>query len=169
MALQLGKTARWPYGLLVLIVAQIVCAIIFFGDVVGDFQEKAPSSAEKWGLLFQTAAACILFLTVVVEVGLIRSMLRRQSKLEESISIAAAAMHEAIDAHFELWALTPAEKEIATYLIKGSSISEMAAFRGSAEGTIKAHLNAIYKKSGVSGRGELMSLILDSVLNFETQ
>ncbi len=36
--------------------------------------------------------------------------------------------------------------------------------RGSAEGTVKSHLNAIYRKSGTANRGELLSSIIDTLI-----
>jgi DNA-binding CsgD family transcriptional regulator len=44
------------------------------------------------------------------------------------------------------------------------SISEIAVLRGSREGTIKAHLNAIYRKAGVSGRSQLVSLLVEDLM-----
>ena len=36
--------------------------------------------------------------------------------------------------------------------------------RGSAEGTVKAHLNAIYRKAGVQGRGALLSMLVKDLM-----
>ena len=41
----------------------------------------------------------------------------------------------------------------------------IAELRGSAEGTIKTHLNAIYRKSGVSGRAQLVSVLVEDLLH----
>lgn len=54
---------------------------------------------------------------------------------------------------------------MATFAIKGVSITDIAAMRGSAEGTVKAHLNAIYRKAGVSSRSELISLLIEDLMN----
>lgn len=37
--------------------------------------------------------------------------------------------------------------------------------RGSAEGTVKAQLNAIYRKSGTANRAALMSLLIDTMMD----
>ena len=60
-------------------------------------------------------------------------------------------------------ALTPAERDVAGFTIKGYSIAEIAQLRGSAEGTVKTHLNAIYRKAGVTGRGQLVSLLVEDL------
>jgi DNA-binding CsgD family transcriptional regulator len=53
---------------------------------------------------------------------------------------------------------------VAAFTIKGFTIAEIAALRGSAEGTVKTHLNAIYRKAGVQGRGQLVSLLIEELL-----
>lgn len=37
--------------------------------------------------------------------------------------------------------------------------------RGTAEGTVKAQLNSIYRKSGARNRSDLMSQILDAMID----
>jgi DNA-binding NarL/FixJ family response regulator len=61
--------------------------------------------------------------------------------------------------------LTPSEADVANFLVKGLGIAEIAQMRGSAEGTIKSHLNSIYRKSGTHNRGEVLSLIIDSLMD----
>ncbi|MGD9295546.1 MAG: helix-turn-helix transcriptional regulator, partial [Roseobacter sp.] len=78
--------------------------------------------------------------------------------------VASAAVYDVIAAHFETWRLSPSERDVATFLVKGLDISEIARVRNCAEGTVKAHLNAIYRKSGARNRGELLSLLIDSLL-----
>jgi len=64
-----------------------------------------------------------------------------------------------------LWGLTPAEHDVAMMLIKGAPIAEIARLRQSAEGTVKAHCNRIYAKSGGSGRTELVSQFVDDLMD----
>ena len=67
-------------------------------------------------------------------------------------------------AHFDSWGLTPSERDVALFVIKGLPIAEIARLRGSAEGTVKSQLNAVYRKSGVSGRGALLGLLIDDLV-----
>ena len=62
------------------------------------------------------------------------------------------------------WALTPAERDVALFAIKGMSTSEIATLRATSEGTVKAQTNAIYRKAGVSGRPQLLSLFIDDLM-----
>lgn len=61
--------------------------------------------------------------------------------------------------------LTPAERDVALFALKGFSLAEIAAFRATSEGTVKAQTNAIYRKAGVSGRTQLLSLFVDDLID----
>ena len=71
--------------------------------------------------------------------------------------------------HFDTWGLTPAERDVALFAIKGFSTQDMANLRGVSEGTIKAQTAAIYRKAGVSGRPQLLSLFIDNLIETEDQ
>ena len=53
---------------------------------------------------------------------------------------------------FDDWALTPAERDVALFALKGLSLAEIARLRSTSQGTVKAQTNAIYRKAGVTGR-----------------
>ena len=91
-------------------------------------------------------------------------LLQRKAQLERSVAQASAAVQDVIEAFLDAWSLTAAERDVAGLLIKGLTIAEIAGIRGSAEGTIKAHLNAIYRKSGTRNRADLLSLIIEHLL-----
>jgi soluble lytic murein transglycosylase-like protein/DNA-binding CsgD family transcriptional regulator len=95
----------------------------------------------------------------------LRHLFRRQAHAERAVSVASGALHEVIEDYFEQWGPTPAEADIASFAVKGFSISEIASLRGSAEGTVKTHLNAIYRKSGLAGRGQLVGLWVEDLLS----
>jgi len=158
---QLETSARWPLGLAALVAAQVFCAVFFLIDVVEDFR-AAPGAG--WHLTIEFFATLCLIAAIVFEIGVILRILRRQAHLERSVSIASSAMQDVIDAYFEAWKLTPTEQDVATFLVKGLSISEIAALRGSAEGTIKSHLNSIYRKSGTRSRGDLLSCLIEDLM-----
>jgi DNA-binding CsgD family transcriptional regulator len=108
-----------------------------------------------------------LVAAIVIETRWLLWLLRRKAHLERSVSVARSAVQDVIEQHFVQWGLTPAEADVANFLVKGMSISEIATLRGGAEGTVKSHLNGIYRKSGTAGRGELMALILDGLIGVQ--
>jgi DNA-binding CsgD family transcriptional regulator len=71
---------------------------------------------------------------------------------------------ELLEERFDEWSLTPAEREVALFAIKGLSLSEIAGVRETSEGTVKAQTNAIYRKAGVTGRPQLLSLFIDDLM-----
>ena len=76
---------------------------------------------------------------------------------------AAGALADVIEGCYRNWGLTASEQDVAGFTIKGYSIAEIAILRGSAPGTVKTHLNAIYRKAGVAGRGQLVSLLVEDL------
>ncbi len=52
----------------------------------------------------------------------------------------------------------------ALFALKGFSIAEIAALRDTSEGTVKAQTNAIYRKAGVSGRPQFLSLFVEDLM-----
>ncbi|MBO9477470.1 response regulator transcription factor [Shimia sp. R11_0] len=93
-----------------------------------------------------------------------RQAVRARARAEASLAQVQLAFRDHMEASFATWQLTPAERDVALFSIKGLSIQEIAQLRQTSEGTVKAQCNAIYRKAGVSGRAQLMSLFLDDLL-----
>lgn len=68
-----------------------------------------------------------------------------------------------MEQQFEAWNLTPAEKEIALFLLKGLSHKEIAVIRGISEATARQHARSVYRKSGLSGRRHLAAFFLEDI------
>lgn len=154
--------AQRPGLLVALILFQILCTAFFVYDVVMDIGE---GDAALLHLTPEIAATLGLVVGLVFEARTLMVMLRRQAHMEKSLGVAAGALSELMEDYFRQWALTPSEADVAAFTIKGYSIAEIAAMRGSAEGTVKTHLNAIYRKSGLQGRGQLVSVLIEDLLN----
>ncbi|MCX6553315.1 MAG: tripartite tricarboxylate transporter substrate-binding protein [Acidobacteria bacterium] len=71
---------------------------------------------------------------------------------------------DAIDAKFEIWKLTDAEKEVALLLLKGLRHKEIADIRKTSERTVRQQSLAIYRKAGVEGRNGLAAYFLEDVI-----
>lgn len=149
------------YGLVALIVFQCFCTAFFVYDVTRDLDEGLTSLLH---MLPEVAATGGLVAGLVFEGRSLFALLRRQARMEQSLGVASGALTEVMEGHFRAWGLTPSEQDVATFTIKGCSIAEIAALRGSAEGTVKTHLNAIYRKAGVPGRGQLVSVLIEDLM-----
>jgi DNA-binding CsgD family transcriptional regulator len=144
--------------LLGLIAVQLVCTAFFVNDVASDY-------LIDMSLHFGTELFAVLALisAILTEGWLVWDLLKRNNRLTKSLDLARSAMGDIIESHLDQWNLTDSERDVARLLIKGMNISDIATARQSANGTVKVHLNAIYRKSGVRNRGELMSLLFDSL------
>jgi DNA-binding CsgD family transcriptional regulator len=69
-----------------------------------------------------------------------------------------------LDQQFKKWKFTPAESEVAVYLLKGLSLKEIADARQCNDKTIRAQCTSIYKKSNLKGRSQLSSYFLDFIV-----
>jgi DNA-binding NarL/FixJ family response regulator len=161
-------TERWDiskrsFGLIALIAVQAASATFFLGDWFQDVVETG-RIAVSFYLVMELAASVTLIVAIIIEARLLTRMLHRHAHMERSLSAAARGLHDIMEGMFATWGLTPSEQDIATFLVKGSDIGEIARLRGSAEGTVKAHLNAIYRKAGVSGRPALLSLLIEDLM-----
>jgi len=70
----------------------------------------------------------------------------------------------AIDRQLARWSFSPAEREVALLLLKGLSLKEIAAVRGTSERTVRQQALALYRKAGLSGRAELAAFFLEDLL-----
>ena len=101
---------------------------------------------------------------MVLGAVLLRRALRERHKAEEQLRRASGAFMDLLKERFEEWGLTPSERDVALFAIKGMSTAEIATLRSTSEGTVKAQTNAIYRKAGVSGRSQLLSLFIEDLM-----
>ena len=143
---------------------QLVCGGFLFWDILASVTgvQYTPVS---WALLelIEIGAVMGLLVGVVVSASLVRHALKRQADAESRLRRASGAFMEVIEERFTEWGLTPAERDVALFSIKGLSTAEIAAVRETSEGTVKAQTNAIYRKAGVTGRAQLLSLFIEDL------
>ena len=70
----------------------------------------------------------------------------------------------ALDCQFDRWGLTPAEREVALYLLNGLGMRDVAAARGTSERTARKQALAVYAKAGLGGRAELAAFFLEALI-----
>lgn len=146
-------------GLVLLMAVQGFCAAFFLNDVMGDIRRDGLT----WPLMLEVVANLTLIGAVAIEGLVLRALMRRQQRAEQALSAAQGALAEIVAARLDDWALTPSERDVALFTIKGCTIAEVAGLRGSSEATVKSHLNAVYRKAGVSGRAQLVALFVEDL------
>lgn len=154
--------------MLLVILVQALSAAVFLGFFVIDVGglKSGPTSYTTREVV-QIAAFLSLALSIVINAFFLAKILRRATAIENSLLVARGAFHDLIEVEFDRWMLSPAEREVALFAIKGCSNAEIAQMTGKSEGTIKSQSNAVFRKSGFSGRVQLVSHFVDELIGVE--
>ncbi len=153
----------WSLRLLVLF--QAACALAVLWDLAATVLglRAAPISWQTREFI-EIGAALGLLIGLGLGTWLLLKSRRRTADVEAQLRVASGAFAELLQERFTEWGLTPAERDVALFAIKGLTTSEIAAMRQTSEGTIKAQTNAIYRKAGVSGRSQLLSVFIEDLM-----
>lgn len=152
-------------AIVALFAVQALCAFFFVSDILSSLLGLR-STPLAWELreLLEIGAALGLLLGLVLGALVLRRSFRDRARAEERLRRASGAFMDLLAERFDDWGLTPAERDVALFSIKGMSTAEIAGLRGTSEGTIKAQTNAIYRKAGVTGRPQLLSLFIEDLM-----
>ena len=156
-----GTIALWAIATLQAIVA-IFFTVCFLLDAMGMEPEFLIWQSHEYQ---QTILAIGLNLGVALGWIALRTSLQRARLAEEKMRRCTSEFSLVMSQHFTAWRLTPAERDVAVFLVKGLSTREIAEFRGTSEGTIKAQTNAIYRKAEVTGRTQLLSTFIEDLMD----
>lgn len=144
---------------------QACCAVFFVFDTLSSIfnLRDTPLSWQTRELMEIGASLGLVLGLLLGAYALLRSMAERRLA-EDRLRRASVAFMDLLEERFLEWALTPAERDVALFAMKGMSTAEIATLRATSEGTVKAQTNAIYRKAGVSGRPQLLSLFIDDLM-----
>lgn len=153
------------YLIAAVLVVQVLCAAFFVSDILISVL-GLPVPPFNWTFveLIEIGAAIGLVLGVVVGALALRHSWGRSARAEEALRRAQSGFRAMLEEQFSSWGLTPAERDVALFAIKGFSTQDIAELRKVSEGTIKAQTNAIYRKAGVSGRPQLLSVFIEELI-----
>ncbi len=93
-----------------------------------------------------------------------RNLARQRKEMNRQMLVARNAFHELIQQSFTEWGLTPSERDVGLFMLKGLSNAEIAEVRGKSIGTIKAQVNAVFRKAGANGRAQLVSMFMEDLI-----
>jgi DNA-binding NarL/FixJ family response regulator len=91
-----------------------------------------------------------------------QSRLAAESWRSEAESL-LTGLGQSINVQFDAWKLTPVEKDIALFLLKGLSHKEVAYIREVSDATVRQQARSIYQKAGVVGRHGLAAFFLEDL------
>lgn len=148
-----------------LFVVQIVCAGVFLADILMSILGIYPVPL-AWTTreLMEIGAGAGLLLGLFFGSTLVWRSFKDLRRAEARLNMASGAFMDLLNARFEQWGLTTAERDVALFAIKGLSVQEISKLRNTSEGTVKAQTGAIYRKAGVTGRPQLLSLFIEDMM-----
>jgi DNA-binding CsgD family transcriptional regulator len=152
-------------GIFTIFLVQAICAVFFVSDILSSFFgfRTTPISWQSRELIEMGAALGLILGLLLGALALYRTLHERNAA-RESLRRASGAFMDMLDENLTTWGLTPAERDVALFAIKGMSTAEIAVLRHTSEGTVKAQTNAIYRKAGVTGRPQLLSLFIEDLM-----
>lgn len=154
------------YWIVLFILAiQVVSAFFFISDILSS-HVSIWTGPVSWEVreLFEIGAAVGLAIGVGFGALSLWQVDRGRRRAEDKLRRASTAFMDLLTERFNEWRLTPAEADVALFAMKGLSTAEIAKLRMTSEGTVKAQTNAIYRKAGVTGRSQLLSLFIDDLM-----
>ena len=160
----MSKLLQPRVQLIVVLIVQFFCLVFLITDVANDLSglEGQDNIAENH--FFELIVIIALVLSIIVIARELRRLMDRNQRVEEQLKIASGAFHELLNQSFDQWDLTGSEKDVALLAIKGLGIQEISTIRVTKQGTVKAQLNAIYRKAGVNGRPQLISIFVEELM-----
>jgi DNA-binding CsgD family transcriptional regulator len=155
-------------GFAALVAMQAVCAAVFlYSAAVSVFGLRDQPFGWQTRELIELGAVLGLILGVVVGLIALRAAQRARHAAEVEARRVAVAFRDLMAQRFDEWGLSPAERDVALFAIKGLSTADIARLRATSEGTVKAQTAAIYRKAGVSGRPQLLSVFIENLMDIE--
>ena len=146
------------------------CSVFFAIDVVVDvFSGESQTVIDRIYLVVETIATIAILISLVLLRDYVRVNRRQESEMQASLAQLKQGLSEFILNRIHALSLTPAETEVAILTIKGCSIAEIGALRGTSDGTVKAQQHAVYQKAGVTSRAELLLLCIEDAVEYSTE
>jgi len=152
---------RKATAMTLVVALQALAAIFFIVDFAGDV------AREGWGshLAIEGLAAAALLVAVVMGAFQVRSLVLAAHQDDIAVAMAKGAATELIQLRFSQWRLTPAEADVALFVLKGCDVQQVAELRSAAAGTVRAQLTKVYAKAGVSSQSSLIALFLEELID----
>lgn len=162
------KRALAMLGLWAVLVVQALCTLFFTVELLTEVLGLR-HWAVTWEIreFLQMAASLGLLMGSAIGFLYLRATNQRMRAMKMQVAAASGAFHQVMQDWFAHWGLTPAEREVALFAVKGFSNREIADIRGKSEATVKVQMNAVFRKAGVSNRAQLVSHFVEDLLHAE--
>jgi DNA-binding CsgD family transcriptional regulator len=144
---------------------QFLSALFFLTDLWSEvFGLRSRALPWQWQEYIQTLASIGLIAGVFVSAVFLRTSLRLVAQMSRQIEVTSGNFQSHLTRLFAQWELSPSEQAVAVFAMKGFSNAEIAGLRGTSESTIKSQMNAIYRKTGLGNRQQLIAFLVEDLL-----
>lgn len=153
----------------VLMAIQVGCMALFLTDILYEIHLSGIDRALVMSpvhLATEVGSLILLVSGFVIAHALLRQTRHDVEEKTRQLGSLRGHFDVILTDSFRAWGLSTAEADIALLSIRGLKISEIAQMRHTAEGTIKAQLSAVYRKSGIDSRTELLAHFMDEFLEY---
>lgn len=154
-----------PVAVSLIAALQTVCGIFFVYDLASSiFGWRDRPVSWTWHEALEIMATLGLVLGMAMGALLTATLLQQRKRAAERLRAASSEFFGVVQDRFDHWGLTPSERDVALFMLKGFANAEIAELRKTSEGTIKAQSNAVFRKAGVSGRAQYLGLFIEDLL-----
>lgn len=150
---------------IVVLTIQVICLVFLVFDVSADLSGIDNQNSIAENHVFELIVVLALIMSIAIITREFLRVTQRNKKVEGQLHAARGAFQALLDQNFAEWDLTESERDVSLLAIKGLDIQEISHIRDTKQGTIKAQLNAIYRKAGVNGRPQLISLFIEELMD----
>ncbi len=146
-------------------VFQTLCALFFVLELVTEVFGLRHWALE-WQIreLLQVGASIGLTLGAATGAVLLRQTLHRLVDVERQVRAASGEFFGVMEECFDAWGLSPSERDVALFAVRGFSNAEIARLRDKSESTIKTQMNAVFRKADVCNRAQLLSQFVEVLI-----
>jgi DNA-binding CsgD family transcriptional regulator len=172
----MGNLNEWQIRLLLAGIGVVSFGLLMFLEIATETDEISFSDMIVDGLG--------LLLMISTTVGLVLLVHRMQSQHEEKLDLIRhldvaraegtewrrkaeahlAGLRDEMDAEFDRWGMSGAEKEVGMLMLKGLSHKEIARLRGTTEATSRQQAQSIFQKSNLPGKTAFSAYFLEDLL-----
>jgi DNA-binding CsgD family transcriptional regulator len=156
---------KHPFLVWGLVIVQTVGGAYFLWEIMASIF-GLPTLPLRWQTreLVEIGASIGLVTGGVLGIVLARAAMLESRRAANARRVTSGEFTAVVEEYFAALSLTPAETEIAWFLLKGMSAGDIARLRETAEGTVKTQCTAIYRKAGVNSKSQLFSALVEDVL-----
>lgn len=153
------------FALYTALIFQFLSAVFFVGELWTEILGLRTTPI-PWQLreIIQLLASLGLVTGVAVTAVYVSRSRNRLAHLSRQVDVISGNFEQHLFASFQSWGLSKSEQTITLYTMKGFSNSEIADLRGTTISTVKSQLNAVYRKTGLNNRQQLISFLVEELL-----